>query len=53
MQTSASKKPLLRISIPVRIKSQIAEIPSAGSVDWLMVCTILWLLIPSCSVYAG
>jgi len=41
-------EPLLRISIPVRIKSQIAEIPSAGSVDWLMVCTILWLLIPSC-----
>ena len=38
-------EPLIRIYIPPRITSQIAEISSTHAYDWLGICTFLWLFI--------
>lgn len=37
---------LLHLSLPARVKSQIAEIPSSGSIDWLLIGTIVWWIGP-------
>lgn len=36
-------KSLLHLSLPVRIPSQIAEVPSVGHSEWLFPCTLVWL----------